>query len=284
VNSAPPSGFVSQHPRGSYGIDIGPGYVNNAPPSAADSQYPLGPYGADTGPGYANGAPPSGGDSQYYRGSYEVDAGRGYANGVPPSGGDSQYRQHLNAPQQYVPAPSSTQGFYEGRAPRAPPSQHPPFQSFQLSTKVVLENLPLTASPDGISACLFQYSMNVLQCSMEYDNDPNANWCYAHVDLANSEESSRCVALAQQSLLEFHGRILAASIDTSFPPPQVLQAAPPAMYHPPPVSHYNAPSYAHPPASMGHRHASYPAGPDRQDFRRGAGRNRHRDNRRDTPY
>ena len=120
------------------------------------------------------------------------------------------------------------------------------------STKVFLENLPLTATQDDICNCLFQYSLRVNLCTMEWDSDPKASWCYAHIEFASPEEATRCIALAQQSLLEYRGRILTASDDSNYqpppgavPPPGAAAAAP---YAPAPGGAIPPSNYA--PAAM----------------------------------
>jgi hypothetical protein len=234
------------------------------------------------------------------------------ANAVhpPPQGLPFSNSYNMPAPAAYsypVPVPH---GVFEGHAPSVAPPAYPPFQSFQLSTKVLLENLPLSATPDDISACLYHYSLNVSRCTIEYDNDPKATWCYAHIDLVNPEESSRCVALAQQSLLEYRGRILTASIGNNLYSPQypVPQIAPPIVNHhyhqpppapqnttpiyhqplhnTPPAYHPNSPSTYHQPRNDQRYHQNEFSGRPRggPGFRRGGGSPRHRHNRRDRPY
>lgn len=177
-----------------------------------------------------------------------------YGTDMPPPGavppGAVQYP--INPPvmgQDMYPYPP--QG-YDGQMPVPPNPQHAAaIPSYQPSTKVFLENLPLTATPEDITACLFQYSLNVVQCQMEYDRDPKSSWCYAHINLANSEESSRCVTLAQQSLLEYRGRILTASIDPAYeysqPPPAMLQAPNMMPNNPVPPAPHDLPIVQGPP-------------------------------------
>jgi hypothetical protein len=237
-------------------------YENSYPQDTRRLQ-PPGPYGFNDGSTYVNSAPAPSAVFPY---------SHSHSHHVPAA-----------PPEQYSYATTNSHVFFDGNVSSAPPPQPPYFQSFQLSTKVLLENLPLSATPDDISACLYQYSLNVLSCVMEYDNNPTASWCYAHIDLANSEESSRCVALAQQSLLEYRGRILTASIETNFSVP-IMQAPPPIMNHPPPSHHNNTHSYQQFPRAAGYPRTPPPVGPGGPNFRRGSGRGRHRQQRRDRPY
>lgn len=98
------------------------------------------------------------------------------------------------------------------------PRMQVPFHQAPPSTKILLENLPLVATPHTISEGLHQYSLSVTCCIMEYDPDPKASWCYAHLDMASPDAASRCVWLAENSSLEFQGRMLSASIDNSSKP------------------------------------------------------------------
>jgi RNA recognition motif-containing protein len=166
---------------------------------------------------------------------------------------------------------------------RPPPLHH--VESFPRSTKVFLENLPLTSTPDDICNSLFQYSLHVIQCQMEYDNDPKASWCYCHIEFSSPEEATRCIALAQQSLLEYRGRILTASEDSHFQPPPPV----PVSHAPSPPSNYPAsiPQYG-PPVSNHPPHSEYPLNSRNTENRgrpggRGRGQNR-RNNRRHRPY
>lgn len=220
--------------------------------------------------------------------TYGVNTGSSY----PPPLVAPHYDSHVPVPpyEQYSYAPNNPHFQPDGYISNVPPPQAPPFQSFQLSTKVLLENLPLTATTEDICVCLSQYSLSVIRCSMEYDQDPKASWCYAHIDFSNSEESSRCVALAQQSLLEYRGRILTASIDNSISSPATIPQAVAAMNNQlPPAPYHNVPPYNHSqqvPPNVGYSRTLPRDGPRHQSFRRGGGRGggRGRQKRRDRPY
>ena len=234
---------------------------------------PMVPHGHDDGSNHVNYAPASYPYPDLYHNQHHVPL----PAAAPP-------------PEQYSYANTNSHVFFNASVHNAPPPQ-PNFQSFQPSRMVLLENLPLSATPDDISACLYQYSLNVLSCTIEYDNDPKAGWCYAHIALSNSEESNRCVALAQQSLLEYRGRILTASMEANNFHPQgsLAHTAPPIVSHPPPASRDNIHFYQQGPQASDFARSTPPRvgpGATNNNFRRGAfrGRGRHRQNRRDRPY
>jgi hypothetical protein len=199
---------------------------------------------------------------------------------------------------QYAPQPLACKGH-----PQNLPPPNPNFRTLGSSTQVLLENLPLSAAADDIAACLGRYSLNVLQCSLEYDQDPKASWCYAYAELATLEESSRCLALAKQSLLEYRGRILSASFDPHFnfpiyPPPQAppvtANQTPPSHYAPPPPPYHKGPRGPLPQQPQPPQNSSSPTYRNsNRGFRRSGGRgggrgsassNRNRGKHRDRPY
>jgi hypothetical protein len=171
------------------------------------------------------------------------------------------------------------------------PRMQVPFHQTPPPTKILLENLPLVATPRTIYAGLHQYSLRVTGCIMEYDPDPKASWCYAHLDMATPDDASRCVWLAENSSLEFQGRMLSASIENSSKPiePDVRYQRADVVSHPwtmPPqifVRHYQFPEQL--PKPMG-RNPRRMTNTPRTNFPFGGrgGGGHHRPRRRDRPY
>jgi hypothetical protein len=201
-------------------------------------------------------------------------------------------------PQPYsMPPPPAHQNSYEVstdphfNAQVNPPRMQVPLHQAPPSTKIILENLPLVATPHTISAGLHQYSLNVTCCIMEYDPDPKASWCYAHLDMASPDAASRCVWLAENSSLEFQGRMLSASIDNSPKPNeadvryQIANVVGPPLTMPPHniVRHNQYPEQLPKPIGRNRRHMT---NAPRTNFPRGGrgGGGHHRPRRRDRPY
>jgi hypothetical protein len=237
------------------------------------------------------------------------DASHHVDNTCPPApyGVDYDSRQ-MNAaqlpvmpfpyPQPYsMPRPPAHQNSYQVsinphfNAQVIPPRMQVPFHQAPPSTKILLENLPLVATPHTISAGLHQYSLSVTCCIMEYDPDPKASWCYAHLDMASPDAASRCVWLAENSSLEFQGRMLSASIDNSPKPNEAdgryhrvdVVSTPLAMPPQNIVWHNQFPEQLSKPIGRNPRHMT---NAPRTNFPRG-GRGRgghHRPRRRDRPY
>ena len=199
-SNQPSYDYYGQADAGYYGQQ-NPAYAMGQMPGVAATGYDPSQYSQDySSYQYANPA------------QYAVPTPQHLQNG-PPQQQMAAYAAGATAvAPQYAPA---------GAAAAAMPAGYPP----TASTKVFLENLPLTATPDDICNCLFQYSLHVVLCTMEYDNDPKASWCYAHIEFANPEEATRCIALAQQSLLEYRGRIITASDDSNYQSPHAQQPA-----------------------------------------------------------
>jgi hypothetical protein len=204
----------------------------------------------------------------------------------------------FTCPQPYsMPPPPAHQNSYQVstnphfNAQVNPSRMQVPFHQAPPSTNILLENLPLVTTPHTISACLHQYSLGVKGCIMEYDPDPKASWCYAHLDMATPDHASRCVWLAENSSLEFQGRMLSASIDNSLKPnePHVryqrADAVSPPWTMPPQniVRHYQFPERLPKPVGRNSRHMT---NTPRTNFSRGGrgGGGHHRPRRMDRPY
>ena len=88
--------------------------------------------------------------------------------------------------------------------------------------QVLVENLPLSTQLETITdffkqmhSPAFPYGLSVRRAKMEYDaSNPNATWCYAHLEFVTSTEAMEVVRVAEEGNLLFMGRQLIASLET----------------------------------------------------------------------
>jgi len=178
------------------------------------------------------------------------------------------------------------------------------------NTRLFIENLP----PKTVVKNLISYfeltlgsgdgRFNVRSASLEFDSDPKANWCYAHVEFSNPSDATEVIRLANVNGLIFSGRHLMASFDQQYQSSSIpLSSVPMHPPAPPAAQNGNAlvtlPNPGHP--LMDPRRTHNPPPPNHMGGKAGGGRGfrggnnnrggrgapgsgRNRENRRDRPY
>jgi len=98
-------------------------------------------------------------------------------------------------------------------------NQDPNLVQQQGNSRILLENIPPSTrtqelvdffhgmAPPGTG------SFGVKRITMEPAQDPNANWCFAHIDFNNVNDTNEVIRLASLGSLNFKGRNLIASLD-----------------------------------------------------------------------
>jgi len=194
----------------------------------------------------------------------------------------SNVNVNVNAPQQQmVPPPPPPQPYQTLQNQQQPqpvpglyPQQQPPVHlnstdpygvvapvvgssTTSLTTQCFVENLPRDSQPHDLVPFLSGLLGKVTttkQCTMEYDPDPNANWCYAHIEFDSVQDASMMIQMSRHGNLIFRGRHMTVSQDLNPPPPlsttnananlvrsgHVRPPPPPPSYHTQPTGAFHS--------------------------------------------